>query len=177
MKQQLYINQIKYFLAKTKAGYPIAAKQREDKDLTELSYKFTKCRLNGALQALDFNFEKDIQDQIMNNISMFMKAEKDMKGKINYLDNFDKNFPMFYLIGGALSMSFILLTIYDNAQSCCPINKEIILSQTIYDLENKLQNAIATKDKPKIKEIKDEIVIITKMYMENKKFLEVENLI
>ena len=174
MKQQLYINQINYFLAKTKAGFISAAKQREDKDLTEISYKFTKSRLSGALQALDFDLNKDIQDQIMNNIVMYLKAENDMKGKINYLDNNDKNFPLFYLIAGALSISFILLTISDNAQSCCPINKEIILNQTIFDLENRLQTAIATKDKPKIKEIKEELVIMTKMYKDNLQFLEPE---
>ena len=171
MKQELYINQINYFLDETKDKITLANKQRENKDLTEIGYLFAINRLKGALQALELNFDNDIQSQIIHNITMFIKAQNDIKGKINYLDNNDKNYTLFNLIGGALTMTFILLTIADNPQSCCPINKDIILHQSIYNLENQLENAISNKDKPKIKQIKDELVLTINMYKENKKLL------
>ena len=109
--------------------------------------------------------------QKLENLSL--EKEKGFISEIGYrnsrsrLNNEDKNIGLFYLLGGAITQSLILLTAFDNPQSCCPANKEIILGKTINDLEIKLQNALQLKDKKVISELKLELGIITKQYQEN----------
>jgi hypothetical protein len=174
MKQQLYINQINYFLTETKRKIILLEedKTKDDKrEHTELSYRNSKSRLNGVFQALSLNQKEDIHTQIMNNIAMFNKASNDLKNKVNYLDDNDKNFTLFYLIGGALDISMILLTIYDNPQSCCPINKDIIFKNTMANIDKQIEEAIKAKDNKQAKELNKELAIINKQYQDNMKLL------
>jgi hypothetical protein len=165
MKQNLYINQIHWFRKETKKKIENLSSDKEQGFVTEFGYKQARSRLNGSMQALDLDFRKDINEQIMSNIVMYQKAEKDIK--INVLDKNDPNTGLFYLIGGAITQSLILLTAYDNPQSCCPSNKEILLGNSINKLEEGLQYAMKAKDKKVISELKIELGIITKQYQDN----------
>ena len=165
MKQDLYINQANWSLKQTKQKLENLSLEKEKGFISEIGYRNSRSRLNGALFALEMDHSKDIHEQIMYNLKMFQKAEKELK--VDTLNNEDKNIGLFYLLGGAITQSLILLTAFDNPQSCCPANKEIILGKTINDLEIKLQNALQLKDKKVISELKLELGIITKQYQEN----------
>ena len=165
MKQDLYINQANWSLKQTKQKLENISLEKEKGFISEIDYRNSRSRLNGALFALEMDHSKDIHEQIMYNLKMFQKAKKELK--VDTLDNEDKNIGLFYLLGGAITQSLILLTAFDNPQSCCPANKEIILGKTINDLEIKLQNALQLKDKKVISELKLELGIITKQYQEN----------
>lgn len=165
MKQDLYINQINWYRKKIKQNLENLSIDKEKEYVTEFGYRNARYRLIGSLNAIDMDFGKDIHEQIMNNIAMYNKAEKDIK--VNVLDDNDKNIGLFYMIGGSIMQSLILLTAFDNPQSCCPANKEIILGKTINNLEVKLQAALQAKDKKVISEIKTELGIITKQYQDN----------
>ena len=165
MKQDLYINQANWSLKQTKQKLENLSLEKEKGFISEIGYRNSRSRLNGALFALEMDHSKDIHEQIMYNLKMFQKAEKEIK--VDTLNNEEKNIGLFYLLGGAITQSLILLTAFDNPQSCCPANKEIILGKTINDLEIKLQNALQLKDKKVISELKLELGIITKQYQEN----------
>ena len=165
MKQDLYINQANWSIKQTKQKLENLSLEKEKGFISEIGYRNSRSRLNGALFALEMDHSKDIHEQIMYNLKMFQKAEKELK--VDTLNNEDKNIGLFYLLGGAITQSLILLTAFDNPQSCCPANKEIILGKTINDLEIKLQNALQLKDKKVISELKLELGIITKQYQEN----------
>ena len=175
MKQQLYINQLNYFLTETKRKLVLLEEDKDKGDKrehTDISYKNAKSRLNGCFQALTLDTKEDIHTQIMSNIVMYNKASNDLKGKVDYLDPNDKNLSLFYLIGGAMDMSMILLTIYDNPQSCCPLNKDILLKETMVNLDKRIEEASKSKDKKQANELKKELIIMNKMYQENMKFLQ-----
>jgi len=170
MKRQLYINQIMYFKNQLKIQQEQLKVDKEKGNITETCFKNTKSRLNGHYEALNLNLENDdIQEQIMNNLVMYKHAEKTMK--INVLDNKDPNTALFYMLGGAIMKSLILLIIYDNPQSCCPMNKDLLLNDTLKSLNCKLEEASSLKDKKVVNELKSEINIITKQYQDNLKLL------
>ena len=168
-RNQLYGNQIKFFIASTKDKIKDANKDKEKKDLTEIDYKFKISGYNGIIDALGNLKSDNIETEIINSMEIYNKALSGLK--INYLDNYDKNFTIFYLIQSALSYLMILLTIIDNPQSACPINKEYLLNKSISILEEKIEKAILIKDKKTISELKIEIGILKKLYEENLKLL------
>lgn len=165
MNQDLYINQVIWYRKKAKEQLAKLLEDKEQGNVTETGYKNSRSRINGSIDALNMDFGKDVHNQIVHNIHVYQKAEKDLK--VNVLDNNDKNIGLFYLIGGAMMQSLLLLTTVDNPQSCCPANKEILLGKTINSLEERLQQALMTKDKKQITDIKKELGIITKQYQDN----------
>lgn len=165
MKQDLYINQVLWFRKQAKEKLNKLSEDKSQGYVTEVGYRNARSRINGSIDALDMDFGKDIHNQVISNIHAYEKAEKDLK--VNVLDDNDKNIGLFYLIGGAMMQSLLILTTFDNPQSCCPANKEILLGKTISSLEESLQHAMMTKDKKSISEIKKEIGIITKQYQDN----------
>ena len=169
MKQQLYINQINYFISKTKNKLKELHIDKEKGFLTDLDFKNGKSRLNGAIQALDININNDIQDQIMLNIKTYRAALTGLK--INLLNKADVNFPIFYVTGGAIDISYMLLTIFDNPQSCCPLNKEFLLNKSLNEIEEKMDLATQSKDKKLLNELKGEFNIIKKLYQDNLQYL------
>jgi hypothetical protein len=174
MKQELFINQLNYFISDTKSKIEnlFRDKDREEKErhYTHIGFHNAFNRLNGMLNSLENIDKKEpIETQIINYLRIY--EDKSKKLKVNYLDSLDENFPQFYDICGASTILMILLTITDNPQSCCPLNKDILLKKTLLELEDKYQKCLINKDKKTSTETKIELGIINKLYQENLKFL------
>ena len=85
MKQNLYINQITWYRKQARQKLENLSIDKEKGFVTESSYRNARSRLNGMLNALDMDHGKDIHEQIMYNLIVYQKAEKDLK--VNVLDS------------------------------------------------------------------------------------------
>jgi hypothetical protein len=125
MEKQLYLNQAQWFYSSIKSKIEQLNTDKEKGYLTENDYSNAKSRYIGIINAMDIDNQKDVHEQIIYNINVYKKGLLELK--INAIDINDPNLGLFYMLNGALTYSIILLTISDNPQSCCPLNKEIIL--------------------------------------------------
>ena len=174
MKQELLKNQILYFIKEKKTQIQDLNIAKEKGDITEHDYSNANKRLIGALNCLyDINLNNDLLlDKILSDINMWHQAKNNLK--INFLDKEDKNLGLFFMIGGAADQLMLLLTVPENPLSACPLNVDILLSQSIIKLNSELESAIKSKDKKKISELKSDIKITTELYNKNLQVLKNE---
>ena len=171
MKQELLKNQILYFREERKKEIEELQLSREKGELTEHDYSNALKSRQGAMNALDMNLEDpNLSNKILDDINMWNKAKDSLV--INFLDKEDKNLSLFYMISGAANQLMLLLTVPENPLSACPLNKDILLSQSLLKLNSELEYAIKNSDKKKISDIKSDIKITTILYNKNSETLK-----
>lgn len=166
MKQELLKNQILYFRAKKKKEIEELLIAKEKGELTEYDYTNAMKSCQGAINSLDMNLEdSNIENKILDDINMWHKAKASLK--INFLDKEDKILGLFFMVSGAANQLMLLLTVPENPLSACPLNKDILLSESLIKLNCELESAIKNSDKKKISDIKSDIKITTGLYNKN----------
>jgi len=171
MKQELLKNQILYFRNKTKKEIEDLNKayNKTPREITTYDFNNAIKSRQGALSALDFDFEKSLEQQIMDKLHIHNVMKEQIK--VNFLDKEDKNLGMFFLACGGSNILMLLLTATENPLSACPVNKDILLSSSLIKLQEELELAIKGKDKKKITDLKEDIKITKELYDKNSKVL------
>lgn len=160
IKQQLFINQIIFFINEYQYKLDILIKEKENYYIKDFNNAIKN--IIGKLHSLnELDINKPIEIQIINLIEYYNN-----KLKLGEYRNF-------YFVNGVLTILMILLTISDNPQSSCPLNKDILLKKYISDLEIKYQEAILNKDNKKVSEFKLELKIMNNYLQENFKLLKI----
>jgi len=166
MKQELLKNQILYYKQKNKKKIEELYTAKEKGELTEYDYNNAYKSITGALNCLDRNLEDpNLSNKILDDFIMWNKAKASLK--VNFFDKQDKNLNLFFMVSGASNQLMLLLTVPENPLSSCPLNKDILLSQSLIKLNSDLESAIKSKDKKKINDIKTDIKITTELYNKN----------
>ena len=166
MKQELLKNQILYFREQKRKEIEELNIAKEKGELTEYDYTNAIKSCQGAMNSLDMNLEDpNLSNKILDDINMWNKAKPSLK--VNFLDKEDKNLGLFFMISGAANQLMLLLTVPENPLSACPLNKDILLSESLIKLNSELESAIKNSDKKKINDIKSDIKITTGLYNKN----------
>jgi len=163
---ELLKNQIIFFRNQKKRQIEELHISKEKGDISDFDYNMCLKSRQGALSALDLNLDDiNLSTKIMDDLKMYFVAKNSLE--VNFLDKQDKNISLFHLTSGAADQLMLLLTVPENPLSACPLNVDILLSQSINKLNEELETAINVKDKKKIADIKADIKITKELYDKN----------
>lgn len=167
MKNDLIKNQIKWFFSQKKKRIEDIEQMKSKGDLSSIDYFCALKSCQGAINALQLDLDSNLESKIMDDMRMYQMAKQ--KLEINILDKEDKNLGMFYLLSGANDVLMLLLTCSSNPLSACPLNKDILLSKAILELEEDIKNQM---DKEKLVELKTNLKITKDLWMKNQNTLK-----
>jgi len=167
MKKELIINQINWFRKQRQSQIADLEVMKQKGDISSYDYFCAIKGRQGAINALELDINlSDLESKIVDDIRMFQQAKE--KIVVNFLDKEDKNIGMFHLLSGAIDTLMILLTSNSNPLSACPLNKDILLSKSIIDLEEEIKNE---KNKEKLGELKNNLKITKELWQTNQTLL------
>ena len=168
MKNELLLNQINFLLKEKQRQIEYLAIAKQKGDISSNDYAHAIKSRQGAINALQLDIDSDLEAKIVDNINMYQQARK--KLEVNVLNNEDKNIDMFYLLCGAIDVLMLLLTCTSNPLSACPLNKDILFSKSILELEEEY-NFVVKSDKKKAEELKQTLKITKDLWEKNQTIL------
>ena len=176
MKIHLLKNQILYF--KDLYSKKIIQNNLDisKKQLSPYDNQFSNKNLLGRISILNNLLETEdcnLQTKIFDNYNLYNKQLELLK--VNVLNNEDENINLFYFINGCCSVLLLLMTVPENSLSACPVNKDILLSDSLSNLNKDLEEAVNNKNKFKIKNLRKDIKITTELYNLNLEVIKNEN--
>jgi hypothetical protein len=166
---ELIINQINWFLLQKKKKIQKLEQMKAVSEISTSDFIRAIKSCQGAINALQLDLDSNLETKIMDDIRMYQLAKQ--KLEINLLDTEDKNNDMFYLLCGAIDTLMLLITSTLNPLSACPINKDILLSKTIIELEEDIKSE---KNKEKLVDLKNNLKIIKDLWLKNQATMKEE---
>lgn len=166
MKNELVVNQINWFLKEKQRQIFDIDLAKEKGNISSIDYMCAIKSRQGAINALQIE-SSNLEAKIVEDINMYQQAKK--KLEVNFLNSEDQNLGMFHLLCGAIDVLMLLLTCTSNPLSACPLNKDILLSKSIIDLEEEIKNE---KNKEKLVELKNNLKITKELWQTNQTLLK-----